>query len=114
MTAPAVSGEVVRVFSLLRKFRGTRSQGPQTGRVTPSPARGHNVFEAAATYVSGCAEDDQDQMDRAVTWVSPEALSFGINELACRAVIALARERDESPQTVARSLLGLPAPPEAA
>jgi hypothetical protein len=41
--------------------------------------------------------------------VSPEALSFGVNELACRAVIALARERDESPRTVARTLLGLPA-----
>ena len=41
--------------------------------------------------------------------VSPEALSFGVNELACRAVIALAREYDEPPQKVARSLLGLPA-----
>ena len=48
-------------------------------------------------YVSACAEDDQDQIDEAATWVSPEALSFGVNELACRAVIALARERDESP-----------------
>lgn len=38
----------------------------------------------------------------------PEALAFGINELACRAVIALARERSESPQTVARDLLNLP------
>ncbi|MGW4029623.1 hypothetical protein ACWEFL_09895 [Streptomyces sp. NPDC004838] len=75
----------------------------------PSPSREHNVFEAAASYVSGCAEDDEEQMDTAVTWVSPEALSFGINELACRAVIALARERDESPEAVARSLLGLPA-----
>ncbi|MER5940093.1 hypothetical protein ABT121_22535 [Streptomyces sp. NPDC001928] len=69
----------------------------------------HNLFEAAAVYVSACAEDDQDQIDEAAGWVSPEALSFGVNELACRAVIALARERDESPQTVARSLLGLPA-----
>ncbi|MDW4906489.1 hypothetical protein RB628_14380 [Streptomyces sp. ADMS] len=71
--------------------------------------RTHNLFEAAAVYVSACAEDDQDQMDEAVAWVSPEALSFGVNELACRAVIALARERDESPRTVARQLLGLPA-----
>lgn len=71
--------------------------------------RTHNLFEAAAVYVSACAEDDQDQMDEAVAWVSPEALSFGVNELACRAVIALARERDESPRTVARELLGLPA-----
>ena len=55
------------------------------------------------------AEDDQQRIDEAAGWVSPEALSFGVSELACRAVIALARERDESPQTVARSLLGLPA-----
>jgi hypothetical protein len=71
--------------------------------------RTHNLFEAAAVYVSACAEDDQDRIDEAAGWVSPEALSFGVNELACRAVIALARERDESPGTVARSLLGLPA-----
>jgi hypothetical protein len=71
--------------------------------------RTHNLFEAAAAYVSACAEDDQDQIDEAAGWVSPEALSFGVNELACRAVIALARERDESPRTVARALLGLPA-----
>ncbi|MFI0509440.1 hypothetical protein ACH3Y9_08055 [Streptomyces sp. WSLK1-5] len=75
-----------------------------TGREAPR----HNLFEAAAAYVSACAEDDQDRIDEAAAWVSPEALSFGINELACRAVIALARERDESPRTVARALLGLP------
>ncbi|GAA2477457.1 hypothetical protein [Streptomyces longisporus] len=71
--------------------------------------RTHNLFEAAAAYVSACAEDDQDRIEEAAGWVSPEALSFGVNELACRAVIALARERDESPGTVARALLGLPA-----
>ncbi|MDR6975098.1 hypothetical protein J2X68_001782 [Streptomyces sp. 3330] len=70
--------------------------------------RAHNLFEAAAAYVTACAEDDQDRIDEAAGWVSPEALSFGVNELACRAVIALARERDESPRTVARELLGLP------
>ncbi|MFE7776396.1 hypothetical protein ACFU5O_21395 [Streptomyces sp. NPDC057445] len=78
----------------------------------PAPStrtRQHNLFEAAATYVSACAEDDQQGIDEASSWVSPEALTFGVNELACRAVIALARERDESPQSVARSLLGLPA-----
>jgi hypothetical protein len=71
--------------------------------------RPHNLFEAAAGYVSARAEDDQDRMDEATGWVSPEALSFGVSELACRAVVALARERDESPRTVARALLGLPA-----
>ncbi|MEV7069447.1 hypothetical protein ACIQJT_10180 [Streptomyces sp. NPDC091972] len=82
-----------------------RTEPPAGGRET----RPHNLFEAAAAYVSACAEDDQDRIDEASAWVSPEALSFGVNELACRAVIALARERDESPRTVARALLGLPA-----
>ncbi|MFC4612539.1 hypothetical protein ACFO9E_33040 [Streptomyces maoxianensis] len=100
------------MFNRLRRFRKflayrpERPEGTAAGRV---PSRQHNIFEAAAVYVSGCAEDDQEQIDEAATWVSPEALSFGVSELACRAVIALARERDESPQTVARSLLGLPA-----
>jgi hypothetical protein len=81
-----------------RPEKGSRGGGKRT----------HNLFEAAAAYVSACAEDDQDRIDEAAGWVSPEALSFGVNELACRAVIALARERDESPRTVARELLGLP------
>ncbi|MGW6054890.1 hypothetical protein [Streptomyces sp. NPDC055189] len=71
--------------------------------------RPHNLFEAAAVYVAACADDDQERADEATDWVSPEALSFGVSELACRAVIALARERDESPTDVARTLLGLPA-----
>ncbi|WP_037678022.1 hypothetical protein [Streptomyces griseus] len=84
---------------------GTDTDG---GRSTPEK-RTHNLFEAAAAYVSACADDDQERIDEAAGWVSPEALSFGVNELACRAVIALARERDESPRAVARALLGLPA-----
>nr|WP_260333294.1 hypothetical protein [Streptomyces sp. REN17] len=79
--------------------RRPKKQGKQT----------HNLFEAAAAYVSAGVEDDQEGLDEAATWVSPEALSFGVNELACRAVIALARERDEPPSVVARTLLGLPA-----
>ncbi|MGW3846179.1 hypothetical protein [Streptomyces fagopyri] len=82
------------------------SEGHGSAKQRPAK-RAHNLFEAAAAYVSACAEDDQELIDEAATWVSPEALSFGVNELACRAVIALARERDESPRTVARTLLGL-------
>ncbi|MFD5075151.1 hypothetical protein [Streptomyces sp. NPDC058371] len=100
------------MFGRLHRFFGRRpaerntEQPPEERR----PAkRAPNLFEAAAAYVSACAEDDQEQIDEASDWVSPEALSFGVSELACRAVIALARERDESPQTVARELLGLPA-----
>ncbi|WP_294002210.1 hypothetical protein [Streptomyces sp.] len=70
--------------------------------------RAHNLFEAAAAYVTARAEDDQDRIEEAAGWVSPEALSFGVSELACRAVVALAREREESPAAVARDLLGLP------
>ncbi|MGV9251950.1 hypothetical protein [Streptomyces sp. NPDC003697] len=70
--------------------------------------RSHNLFEAAAAYVSACAEDDQERIDEAASWVSPEALSFGVNELARRAVVTLARERGRSPRAVARELLGLP------
>ncbi|MFV0126550.1 hypothetical protein ACLGI4_02330 [Streptomyces sp. HMX112] len=92
---------------------GLRTPGPgaeaRGARADGTDARRHNLFEAAAVYVAACAEDDQERGDEAAGWVSPEALSFGVSELACRAVIALARERDESPQTVARSLLGLPA-----
>lgn len=87
------------------RFLHTARPETDTGR----ERRAHNLFEAAAVYVSACAEDDQERVDEAAGWVSPEALSFGVNELACRAVIALARERDESPRTVARTLLGLPA-----
>ncbi|MEV7872395.1 hypothetical protein AB0P17_41250 [Streptomyces sp. NPDC088124] len=95
------------MFSRLRRI--LVSDGVAAPAVNRPRPRQHNLFEAAATYVSACAEDDQQQIDEAAGWVSPEALSFGVNELACRAVIALARERDESPRAVARSLLGLPA-----
>ncbi|MEV1021979.1 hypothetical protein [Streptomyces sp. NPDC050264] len=70
--------------------------------------RPHNLFEAAAAYVAACVEDDQERIDEAAGWVEPGALGFGVNELACRALIVLARERDESPGAVARNLLGLP------
>ncbi|MFI5882363.1 hypothetical protein [Streptomyces sp. NPDC051554] len=82
---------------------------PRTEPGSAPQQRPHNLFEAAAVYVSARVEDDQDRIDEAAGWVSPEALSFGVSELACRAVVALARERGESPRTVARALLGLPA-----
>ncbi|MFE6667296.1 hypothetical protein ACFVFH_27500 [Streptomyces sp. NPDC057697] len=84
---------------------GTRSSAP--GK--EDRRKQHNLFEAAAAFVSASVEEDQARIDEASGWVSPEALSFGVSELACRAVIALARERGESPRTVARTLLGLPA-----
>ncbi|GHD86374.1 hypothetical protein [Streptomyces naganishii] len=95
-----------RLRTSFTRFAGSSHKAADGGG---RDGRSSNLFEAAAAYVSACAEDDQEGIDEAATWVSPEALSFGVNELACRAVIALARERDQSPRTVARSLLGLPA-----
>ncbi|WP_309059964.1 hypothetical protein [Streptomyces sp.] len=92
-----------------RRAGGRVADSVRARQRTERVDRPHNLFEAAAAYVSACAEDDQERIDEVSGWVSPEALSFGVNELACRAVIALARERDESPRTVARALLGLPA-----
>ncbi|WP_425586436.1 hypothetical protein [Streptomyces ziwulingensis] len=89
-----------RVTGAAAGEEGTPAAGADT--------RPHNLFEAAAAYVSASVEDDQERIDEAAGWVSPEALSFGLNELACRAVVALAREREESPRQVARALLGLP------
>ncbi|MFI7347490.1 hypothetical protein ACIBSR_14650 [Streptomyces sp. NPDC049936] len=94
-----------RIFEAWDRSRAARRTEGKAGR----EPRSHNLFEAAAAYVSACADDDQDRIDEAAGWVSPEALSFGVNELACRAVVALARERDQSPREVARALLGLPA-----
>ena len=104
-----MSGILARLWKFAARPRPIESpEHPSAAKRRPEK-RTHNLFEAAAAYVSACAEDDQDGIDEAATWVSPEALSFGVNELACRAVIAIARERDESPATVARTLLGLPA-----
>ncbi|MFD5189608.1 hypothetical protein ACFWMU_15920 [Streptomyces sp. NPDC058357] len=101
---------MIDIIGSLRKAvtpdrKGARSVAP----AKEDRHRQHNLFEAAATFVSASVEEDQARIDEASGWVSPEALSFGVSELACRAVIALARERGESPQTVARTLLGLPA-----
>ncbi|MET9732606.1 hypothetical protein ABZZ79_18745 [Streptomyces sp. NPDC006458] len=97
------------MFDKVRKAWQGIVTAPRAEREAGRDRRPHNLFEAAAVYVTACAEDDQERIDEASGWVSPEALSFGVNELACRALIALAREHDESPATVARSLLGLPA-----
>ncbi|MEV3857331.1 hypothetical protein AB0J38_23760 [Streptomyces sp. NPDC050095] len=91
-----------------RPRKGERAARRADGQ-TADRRRPHNLFEAAATYVTACVEDDQERLEEAAGWVEPSALVFGVNELACRALIALARERDESPRVVARSLLGLPA-----
>ncbi|MFD4029477.1 hypothetical protein ACFWVP_02820 [Streptomyces sp. NPDC058637] len=97
---------VRRALARLRKAFTAHPPVPVPPR-DPSRPR-HNMFEAAATYVTASAEDDADRLDEAAGWVAPDALAFGINELACRAVIALARERNESVEVVARGLLGLP------
>lgn len=94
-------GQIRRYASRLRTATPAQPTGTRERRA-------HNLFEAAAVYVVARAEDDQERIEEAAAWVSPEALSFGVSELACRAVVALARERDEPPAAVARDLLGLP------
>ncbi|MFC8226403.1 hypothetical protein [Streptomyces sp. NPDC057287] len=104
---------VRRALAPLRKVFTAHPPVPVPPRDPAQPR--HNVFEAAATYVTASAQDDADRLDEAAGWVAPDALAFGINELACRAVLALARERDQSVEAVARGLLGLPGaePPRA-
>ncbi|MCX4736676.1 hypothetical protein [Streptomyces sp. NBC_01363] len=101
---------MIDIIGSLRRVVTPDRKGDQSAEPSKEDRRKqHNLFEAAATFVSASVEEDQARIDEASGWVSPEALSFGVSELACRAVIALARERGESPQTVARTLLGLPA-----
>ncbi|GGW11818.1 hypothetical protein [Streptomyces capoamus] len=97
------------MFDMIRRYAGRFRTSAPARRESTRDRRPHNLFEAAAVYVAARAEDDQDRVEEAAGWVSPEALSFGVSELACRAVIALARQRAESPDAVARDLLGLPA-----
>ncbi|MFH8590975.1 MULTISPECIES: hypothetical protein [Streptomyces] len=110
-----MTGFLRGISGLFRGFRNVFTRVRTTVRLpgaeaprAPGTARRYNIFEAAAAHVAACAEDDDERTAETAEWVSPEALAFGINELACRAVIALARERSESPQTVARDLLNLP------
>jgi hypothetical protein len=93
------------------KRAGSEASGARDEREAAGAAdkrRGHNLFDAAACYVAARAEGDQGRADEAAGWVDPGALAFGVDELARRALIALARERDATPHDVARSLLGLP------
>ncbi|MFF2777199.1 hypothetical protein ACFVU3_20105 [Streptomyces sp. NPDC058052] len=93
----------------MRKLLPSARRASGDGAAPPARTgrQGHNLFEAAAVYVAASAEDDQERMDEAATWVSPGQLTFGVNELACRALLTLARERNQSPEAVARSLLGV-------
>ncbi|MFJ7150171.1 hypothetical protein ACIQVT_18505 [Streptomyces sp. NPDC100445] len=97
------------MFDIVRRYADRLRASAQTRPAESGERRTHNLFEAAAVYVVARAQDDQDGIEEAAAWVSPEALSFGVSELACRAVVALARERNEPPRVVARDLLGLPA-----
>ncbi|GHG28727.1 hypothetical protein [Streptomyces zaomyceticus] len=99
---------MARVPERLRRLLPSARRASETAApAPPRPRQGHNLFEAAAEYVAACAEGDPARAEEAASRVSPGMLSFGVNELACRAVLTLARERNESPSAVARSLLGL-------
>ncbi|MFE0702401.1 hypothetical protein [Streptomyces sp. NPDC058872] len=98
----------------LRRLLPSGRKAPEAlAPASSRPRQGHNLFEAAADYVAACAEGDPGRAEEAAGRVSPDMLSFGINELACRALLTLARERNQPPSAMARSLLGLrevPAP----
>ncbi|WP_435270648.1 hypothetical protein [Streptomyces sp. 1222.5] len=96
------------MFDTVRKYAARLRTSAPARETGGREKRAHNLLEAAAVYVAARATDDQDRVEEAAGWVSPEALSFGVSELACRAVVVLARERAESPAAVARDLLGLP------
>ncbi|MFF9090530.1 hypothetical protein ACF1BE_29900 [Streptomyces sp. NPDC014991] len=97
------------MFDMVRRYAARLRTSTHAQPTDARERRAHNLFEAAAVYVVARARDDQDGVEEAAAWVSPEALSFGVSELACRAVVALARERDQPLGAVARDLLGLPA-----
>ncbi|MFG3037393.1 hypothetical protein ACGFYZ_10855 [Streptomyces sp. NPDC048330] len=99
---------MTRVPERLRRLLPSARRAPAAAApAPPRPRQGHNLFEAAAAYVAACAEDYPARAEEAASRVSPGMLAFGVNELACRALLTLARERNESPSAVARSLLGL-------
>ncbi|MFF5788988.1 hypothetical protein ACFY8P_28960 [Streptomyces sp. NPDC012693] len=99
---------MARIPERLRRLLPSARRAPEsTAPTPPRPRQGHNLFEAAADYVAACAEDDAARAEEAAGRVSPGMLSFGVNELACRALLTLARERNTTPTAVARSLLGL-------
>ncbi|WP_234378242.1 hypothetical protein [Streptomyces peucetius] len=103
----AVSAAPEKVVPVLARLRSFLASRPARSKAHEH-SRQHNIFEAAATYVTAAIEDDDDRLDESAGWVAPEALMFGVNELACRAVTELARERNEPVEAVARRLLGLP------
>ncbi|MFM9372685.1 hypothetical protein [Streptomyces sp. Da 82-17] len=98
-----------RIFRRGGQHGSSESAAKEAKRQQAKTRTNHNLFDAAATYISAAADDDHERMDEAAGWVSPEALSFGVSELATRAVLNLARERGETPEAVARALLDVPA-----
>ncbi|MFJ5724537.1 hypothetical protein [Streptomyces sp. NPDC093149] len=97
------------IGSLRKVVSPDRKDTRQARSLDEGRRKQRSPFEAAATHVAASVDDDRALADEASGRGSPEALSFGVSEPACRAVIAPARERDESPRAVARSLPGLPA-----
>ncbi|CAL9321284.1 hypothetical protein [Streptomyces sp. SudanB182_2057] len=77
------------MFDAIRRYTD-RFRAPAQARPGDVREKGaHNLFEAAAVYVAARAEGDEDRIEEAAAWMSPEALSFGVSEPACRAVVAL-------------------------
>jgi hypothetical protein len=91
------------------RWWGTRRDGDGDTRRTQEAPRRANLFEAATDYVVACVGNDERAKEAAEAHVDPGAMMFGVSELARRAIVALAADRDTTPDAVARALLGLPA-----
>ncbi|GAA2473715.1 hypothetical protein GCM10010406_07030 [Streptomyces thermolineatus] len=90
-----------------RLGRAIRGDVPPEPARPGAPSRQHNLFEAAAAYVAASAAGDDEAMASAESRVQPDALMFGVTELARRSLVALAHEHGTTPDLMARSLLGL-------
>ncbi|GHI50839.1 hypothetical protein Srubr_06850 [Streptomyces rubradiris] len=75
------------MFDAIRGYAG-RFRAPSQARAGVREKGAHDLFEAAAVYAAARAEGDEDRIEEAAAWVSPEALSFGVSEPAYRAVMA--------------------------
>lgn len=67
--------------------------------------QGRRTLTLSGEYLAACVSGDDARMDAAVMRLNPGALNLAVNELAQRAIRALAEERGASTDAVVRSLI---------